>query len=121
MKKKMTFDKADKIIKIWGRYLEYCSKLNLVFGAHIPESFLPLPKEMIEEAGNLVAEYYHNVGDQDKVKLIQGSLGSLMMYKDDEEALLQAAKLFNDPGWRKAMLPTFKKFKKNWVKTQENF
>jgi hypothetical protein len=114
----MTFDKANKIVQIWGRYLEYCSKLNLIFGSYIPESFLPFPKDILEEALNIVAEHYHNLGNINHVKLLQGSIATLAGYKDDEEALLMSAKLFNNPKWREAMLPVFKKFQNDWIKTQ---
>jgi hypothetical protein len=115
----MTLDKASKIVKIWGIYLEYMGgKLNLIFGACIPESFLPFPIETLEEALNAVAEHHHNMGNKDGVKALDGSFGALTGYKDDEEAVLQAAKLFNDPKWREAMLPVFKKFQKDWIKIQ---
>ena len=118
----MTFDKANKIVHIGGAYLEYCQgRLHSIFLSNIPESFLPFPKETIEEALNIVAEHHHNMGNQDEVKLLQKSMGWLLCYKDDEEAVLQAAKLFNDPKWREAMLPAFKKFQKDWIKTQGDF
>ena len=118
----MTLDKASKIVNIWGVYLEYIGgKLNIIFGAYIPESFLPFPKETLEEALNTVAEYHHNMGNKDRVKALHAGIGCLTGYKDDEETLLQAAKLFNDPKWREVMLPVFKKFQKDWIKTQGDF
>lgn len=118
----MTFEKANKIVQIWGKYLEYASgKLMSAFGARIPESFLPFPKKTLEEALNIIAEYHHNNGNQDKVKLIQETAVLLTTYIDDEEAFLQAAKSFNDPSWRKAMFPAFKEFQNDWIKTQGDF
>jgi hypothetical protein len=118
----MTLDKASKIVKIWGVYLEYVGgKLTLIFSACIPESFLPFPIETLEEALNTVAKHHHNMGNKDEVKELHKSIGWLTAYKDDEEAVLQAAKLFNDLGWRKAILPVFKKFQKDWIKTQGDF
>ena len=118
----MTPDKANKIVRIWGRYLEYMGgKLTIIFGPYIPKSFLPFPIETLEEALNMVAEHHRNMGNKYAVKNLQESLGDLTGYKDDEEAVLQAAKLFNDPKWRKAMLPVFKEFQNDWIKAQDDF
>jgi hypothetical protein len=114
----MTFDEANKIVHIWGTYLEYCQgRLHSIFFSHIPESFLPFPKDTIEEALNIVAKHYHNMGNRDQVKLLQRSMGCLLFYEDDEEALLQAAKCFNDPKFREVVLLTLKKFHKDWIRT----
>ena len=118
----MTLDEASKIVQIWGRYLEYFQgKLNFIFSARIPESFLPCPLKTIEEAINIVAEQYHNQGNQEAVNALQSGIGWLTAYTNDEKAVLSAAKAFNDPKWRKAMLPAFKKFQKNWIKSQGDF
>lgn len=118
----MTIDEANKIVQIWGRYLEYMhGKLSFIFGTRIPESFLPFPLRTLEKAINIVAEHYHNIGDQESVKIIQSDIGLLTAYTDDEEALLQAAKFFNDLKWQEATLPAFKKFQKDWTKTQGDF
>ena len=118
----MTFDEASKIVQIWGRYLEYVSgKVAFLFGASIPESFLPFPKDTLLEALNIVAEHHHKTGNQRGVKLMQETAAALIAYVDDEEALLQAAKNFNDPKWREAFLPALKKFQKDWIKTQGDF
>jgi hypothetical protein len=116
----MTLNEASKITQIWGRYLEYVSgKLIFVFGASIPESFLPFTKDTLEEALNIMIEYHHKRGNQRVVEHIQAGAAHLIAYVDDEEAILQAAKNFNNPGWRKALLPAFKKFQSDWIKTQE--
>jgi len=118
----MTLNEADKIVKIWGKYLEYSSgKLVLIFDSYIPESFLPFPKKILEEALNIVAEHYHGMGDNEAAELMQRGIALLLGYTDDEEAILQAAKTFNNPKWREAILPVFKKFHEDWIKTQGDF
>lgn len=115
----MTFNEASKIVKIWGVFLEFASgKLLTFFGAHIPESFLPFPKETIEKALNVLAEYHHNIGNQDEVKLLQSSIGALLLYVDDEEAVLNTVKRFEDVKLREAVLLALKKFQNDWIKTQ---
>jgi len=106
----MTFNEADKMVRIYGRYLEYCSHILMIFGSHLPESFLPFPKDTLEEALNIVAEHYHKAGDQHGVKLIQEVAACLPWYGDDEESLLEVAKKINDPKCRKEfLLPVLKK------------
>jgi hypothetical protein len=118
----MTLDHASKIVAIWGTYLEYMGgKLNLIFGANIPESLLPFPINTLEQALNIVAEYHHNLGNKDAVRDLQGSIGWLTAFTDDDKALLQAAKLFNNSEWREAMLPALKNFQNDWIKTQGDF
>ena len=115
----MTFTEADKIVQIWGRYLEYVNgKVSLLFGVRIPESFLPFPKDVLIKALDIMTEHHLKTGNKRKADLIKETASELYIYVDDEEAILQAVKLFNDPKWREAMLPSFKEFQKEWIKTQ---
>ena len=117
----MTLEEANKIVNIWGKYLECISgKLAFVFGSGIPESFLPFPKDTLLEASNIMAEYHHNNGDKEKVDLLQGAAAEILAYKDDEEAIIQAAKFFNDPNFRKIMLSGLKEFQNTWIKMQRD-
>jgi hypothetical protein len=117
----MNLLEADKIVQIWGRYLEYAQgKLGFIFGAHIPRSFLPFSIEILEEAMNVVAKHHHSMGNYDAAKTVQGGIGVLAMYDDDEEAIIQAAKRFNDPKWREAILPAFKAFQEKWIELQRD-
>jgi len=114
----MTLNEAEKIVQIWGKFVEYVSgKLTFIFGAQIPESFLPYPKDTLLEALNIIAEYQHKAGNHQAVRHLQAISAHLIAYVDDEEALLQAAKNFNNPNWRKALLPGFKQFQENWIAT----
>lgn len=116
----MTLEEANKIVRVWGTYLEYVhEKLNFVFGSSVPESFLPFSKDVLEEAINIVTEHYYNLDDQKAVKDLQGSVGYLFKYKDDEKAVLQTAKMFNNKKWRESILPTFKDFQNKWIETQK--
>ncbi|MEK7520048.1 MAG: hypothetical protein AAB581_02290 [Patescibacteria group bacterium] len=118
----MTLDEASKIVQIWGIYLEYFQgKLIFIFSASIPESFLPFPLKTIEEAVNIVTEQHHNTGNQEAVRALQVGIAALSAYADDEEAVLSAAKAFNDEKWRQVMLPALKKFQMDWIKSQGDF
>ena len=87
-----------------------------LFSANIPESFLPFPKKMIEEAMSILAKHHHNTGNQEAVKAIRNSIGFLTAHTDDERAILEVLKVFNDPEWRKATLPAFKEFQKKGIR-----
>ncbi len=117
----MTLDEANKIVRIWGAYLEYChGRLQALFIASIPESLLPYPPDILEEALNIIAKHYHDVGDYDKSKLIQKSFDGLLLYSKDEEAIQSAAKVFNMPDVKETIISNMKQFQKNWIKTQVN-
>lgn len=118
----MTIKEANKIIQVWGVYLEYMhGKLSLLFMAHIPESFLPYPQDVLEEAINIMAKYYYNVGDIKNADLLKNSIGPLMMYKGDKEAIILSASIFNDKKWLDAIVPRFKAFQEKWIKNKEDF
>ena len=75
----MTLEEADKIIQIWGKYVEYAhGKLFIVFGNYIPESFLPFSIDTIEEASNIIGEYHHNQGNEKVVEAIRSTAIALI-------------------------------------------
>jgi len=115
----MTLDEATKIVQIWGKYVEYVDgKIRFLFCGYIPESFLPVPKTILEEAVNILAEHYYNNGNQDAISVLQSTIPLLISYVDDEKAVLKAAEIYNNPSWRETMLPGFKKFQETWIKTK---
>jgi len=115
----MTLEEASKIVVMWGKYVEYIyAKLMVVFGAHIPESLLPFPKNTLSEALSIVAEHHRSIGNHDGVKTIEAVTAFLIAYVDDEAALLQAAKNFSDPEWRRAFIPSLKKLQDTWIKNK---
>lgn len=116
----MTLDEIDKILPIWGKFLEYThGRLVLIFSTHIPESLLPFPKELLYEVFKLAEEQFQKMGDKRAAELMKESPGWLMWYVDDEDALLRAGKDFNDPKRRKLMITMLKDGQKNWIKTQD--
>ena len=116
----MTLDAASQIVVTWGKYVEFVfGKLMLVFGGQIPESMLPFPKKTLIEALNMVAEYHRGIGNQDGAKALESVTTLLNGYVDDEAALAQAAKNYNDPEWRKAFIPSLKKLQSSWIEQQK--
>ena len=119
----MTFDDADKIVAIWGEYLEFVhGRLTCIFFSHIPESLLPFTKDTLYEAMNIMAEYYKNTGNHRGVELMNETAMIIHgNYVDDEKALLETAERINDPKWRELMIGGMKKWQKSWITTQGDF
>jgi hypothetical protein len=116
----MKLESADKITSIWARYIQDTHpKLLYVFGVDIPESFLPFPIKTLEDAINIQAEYWHDLGvPKEKIVMLQSTIGIFSCYRNDEDALLEAVKLINNEELRKKILPRFKKFQQEWVRKQ---
>jgi hypothetical protein len=56
----MTPIEAEEIFKVWKEWYWPCHfLLDSVFGPGIPESFLPYPKDVLEEALNIIAKRYY--------------------------------------------------------------
>ncbi len=119
----MTLDDADKIVHIWGRWLEFAyGKLHLIFLHGIPESFLPFPKDTLYKALDIMASNYSKTGDKHSIELMNNSAVTIHHdFVDNEAALINAAKDFNNPEWRRVFIPNFKEWQKEWIKTQGDF
>jgi hypothetical protein len=116
----MTLQEASQIVVMWGKYVEYIfGKLMVVFSARIPESLLPFPKKTLNEALDILAEHHRCMGNKNGVETIKAVAGYLDAYVNDEEALLQAAKNFSDPEWRKAFIPSLQKLQETWIKNKK--
>jgi hypothetical protein len=119
----MTIIEAREIFRVWKEWYWPCHfLLDSVFGPTIPESFLPYPKDVLEEALNIVAKHYHESGNIRLSKGIQDAMMSVHYYAKDEEAWDQAARMFSNPEMMRAMLGFVEKFKKDyitWLKKQE--
>jgi hypothetical protein len=112
----MTFEEADQIIIVWGRFLEYSmGKLNLAFGNKIPESFLPYPKTILLEAFEIINRDSYKHGDKKMMSLMHESVDNLLSFIDDDEAFTKAVERFNNPSWRKIIISSLKEFQETWI------
>ncbi len=82
----MSIEKAQKIFQEWKNYIEIHTKLSTIF-EKIPESFLPYPVKILEEALNIIAEDYFNKGNYRMSDNIKELLSDLYIYTKDEEAI----------------------------------
>ena len=97
----MNLKQAQKIVNDYGGFIE-CAlfRYNItIFLEFIPESLLPYPPQLIEDAINIVAEYYHYCGDKETVNDLQRCGIHLLYFKDDQKAILAAVKNFNEKKW----------------------
>jgi hypothetical protein len=119
----VTLNEAYGIFSVWKNWHWPCHfLLNSVFCATIPESFLPYPPDVLEEALNIVAKDFFDRGDIQTSKKIQEAMCSLLCYKKNEEAWEAAAKFFSNPEMMKACLGFVENFKRDyisWSKKQE--
>jgi len=117
----MEYSEANKIWNIWrGWYWPCHFILDSIFFGSIPESFLPYPQEVLEEALNIIAKSYWDEGDKNISKDIQGTMCSLQTYEKDEEALESLAKNLSNPEMIKVRLTCIANYKKDWIKWLEN-
>jgi hypothetical protein len=107
---------ANKIYNNWRQWYWPCHFiLHSIFLSSIPESFLPYPVDVLEEALNIVAKSYWGEGDRKYSDTIKQSIGSLLYYKKDEEALQNASENFSSPKMREVMLIYIANYKKDWI------
>lgn len=123
----MAKDEVDRVFNAWQNYAETADKL-FQLGITPPESFLPYPLLILEEAINVVAKKYFDAGDKETSEVIQRHatlhlmpyyLTPLKKPMSDEEALEGMIKsltqTFNDLALRSAILTNLKKSQSSWM------
>jgi hypothetical protein len=118
----MTFDEALKIYKKYQEHAEIHDKLMCIF-CILPQSFLPYPLVVIEEALNVIAEERFNEGDNKSVDVINSAIAFLISYKEDDEALDRMTKtlatLEKNPELKKAKLDGLERSRKSWLEFKD--
>jgi hypothetical protein len=116
--KNVTLDEANKVFKVWKQWYSFHIILHSIFLSRIPESFLPYPQTVLEEALNIIAKHYHDSGDYNATRNIEESICSLVAYVKDDDALQSATELFqwrcNEQKAKKAFFISIDNFKKDW-------
>lgn len=111
----MDIFEADKIFKNWKQWYWPCHFiLHSIFINKIPESFLPYPKDVLEEALNIVAKSYWDEGNKKTSDDIKESICSLLNYTKDEEAFQEASKTFSNPELMKYIHLLIRNFQRDW-------
>lgn len=113
----MSLEFADAIRMEWGKFCELTSgSLILLFMGRIPQSLLPYPRETIEEAMNIITKHFSAQGDDETVAICEQSTSTLLFFVDDEEAIKNAGKNFNNEEILKAFLPKLGEKQKEQLK-----
>lgn len=116
----MTTEEANQIFENWKEYAEIDDKLDQIFGTSIPQSFLPYPAEVLEEALNIIAKRYFDTGRHEMSKAVQMSIIQVGRYQDDDTALDDLAKLLimfsASPDLKAARLANLKRSRDSWAR-----
>ncbi len=124
----MTLVEAQKIFRNWQVHLELFDKLRTIFTV-FPESFLPYPVSVLEEALNIVAKDFYERGDTsaaaDIQRLMAYHIGGLYLDEkmlDDEQALLEMKRrldlIFSDEELKKVLLMNLKRVRDSWANSK---
>lgn len=127
----MTIIEAHVIFKSWQDYMEIAEKLNHLM-LPIPESFLPYPADVLEEALNIVAEHYFDSGNKRMSENIKESMAAYLTFSitnaqtgarlTDEEAITNMKKTLDliekNPELKKAILKSLKECQERWIKSR---
>lgn len=116
----MTLETANVVFKKWQEYIEINDKLTKIFTS-LPESFLPYPIEILEEALNIVAKKYFDAGDFKTSRDIQRIMATLLFYKDDEDAIKEISDniILKTPELRMAYLKNLKEARDSWANLEK--
>jgi len=117
----MTLEEASKIYQGWKNYVEVADKWGKLFMCPIPESFLPYPKEELEEALNITAERCWNIGDKETSEAIKSTIaGFLWNHEKDEEVIQSLSNVLKmmekSPDLKATLLEKLKESRDSWLK-----
>ncbi len=115
----MKKEEAEKFFKAWQVYVEFADKWSKIFHV-IPESFLPYPRETLEEALNIITKNHFESGDKKYASVIESSVALwLWTAKNDEEALVEMKAILDmiltNPDLKNATLESLKKARESWL------
>jgi len=124
----MTINEAQVIFKSWQDYMEIADKFSRLM-LPVPESFLPYPADVLEEALIIIAKYYFDSGNK---KMSENIKRTMSLYlppfsetgarRTDEEAITDMKKMLDlieqDPKLKKALLKSLKESQDSWIKSR---
>ena len=100
----MTINEAQVIFKSWQDYMEIADKFKRLM-LPVPESFLPYPADVLEEALNIIAKHYFDSGNKKMSENIKGTMSYLLPFfmtnaetgsmRTDEEAITDMKKMLD--------------------------
>ena len=128
----MEMNEAKMIFKSWQDYMEIADKFNRLM-LPVPESFLPYPANVLEEALNIIAKYYFDSGNKKMSEKIKDLMAAYLLpffkinnktgsRRTDEQAITDMKKTLDliekDPKLKKAVLKSLKECQNSWIKSR---
>ena len=119
----MTLNEALIIFKSWQDYMEIADKFFRLM-LPIPESFLPYPADILEEALNIVAKHYFDSGNERMAEIIQETMAAYLSLtiRTDAEAITEMKKRLDfieqNPDLKKGFLKSLKESQDSWIKSR---
>lgn len=113
----MDISEAKQIFDVWCKWVWPChSMLFAIFRGGIPESFLPYPEDVLNEALTIMANYYYKCGNKEIAEAIIGARDYVVSFytKDEESVEMLKKELLEIPGTQEALLESISRYKKDW-------
>jgi hypothetical protein len=120
----MTHEQANKIFETWKEFVEFADKFHRLFMCGVPESFLPYPHDVLEEALTIISKSYLDDGNKKMYDSIQSTMWSVIGgVKEDAEAFEQITKFLSmaseHPDLKATVLEKLKECRESWAKTRK--
>ncbi len=127
----MTINEARIIFKSWQDYMEIAAKFQCLM-LNVPESFLPYPADVLEEALNIIAKSYFDSGNKRMSENIKGTMSYLLPFfmtnaetgarQTEEEVITNMKKTLDliehDNTLKRALLKSLKECQDSWIKSR---
>ncbi len=111
----MTTKEADNIFKVWQQWFwPFHSLLFSLFQSNIPESFLPYPKDILNEALDIILQRYNqNSKEYEAINITKSAV--LSFYENDKDAFDMFLRMFEIPEMINIKSDSIKKFTGDWM------
>jgi hypothetical protein len=114
---KLSLDQAQRVTHDFGKYLEVAGFVVQLFMSAIPELLLPYPKEVIQQALDIMSSYYNEKGDTEAVNQLVIGRTMLMGYINSEKAFSDFAKLLETPNFKNLIFPKLEEMQRDRLKS----
>ena len=102
----LSLDDVNEITIAYGKFVEVANgPLMELFHSEIPESLLPFPKDVIEQALIYAEKFCIEEGNNAAAESLASTRILLMAYKNSTESLQGLQRRLGDAAWREAILP----------------
>lgn len=86
----------------------------------IPESLLPYPKSVLENALDIMDRHFYDIGSKHGMEIMRETKILLELYGDDADSLKYASEMFGNLERRNKIISVLKNWQKTWLETQKS-